>query len=150
MRVNWLAILVAAVADWLLGAVWFTVFANQWRAGIRMPPDQLQEYMAHPFFWPYLVALVCNLVIAYCIARVVAGSETHRLFHGITAGILIGLAAAAAMVTEMVFEVRAGSFILISAGYPLVGSLLMGIILGVWKHKAAPDTQGALKAKPNP
>lgn len=139
MRVNWAAVLVAAVADWLLGAVWFTIFANQWRAGIRMPAEQLQQYMAHPFFWPYLIALVCSFIIAYCIARVVAGSETHGIFRGIVAGILIGLAAAAAMVTEMVFEVRAGSFILISAGYPLVGSILMGIIIGLWRNKPAPD-----------
>jgi Protein of unknown function (DUF1761) len=138
MRVNWLAILIAAIADWLLGAVWFTVFANQWRAGARMAPDE-QQYMAHPFFWPYLISLICNLIIAYCIARVVAGSETHGLFRGIVAGILIGLAAAAAMVTEMVFDVRPGPFILISAGYPLVGSILMGIIIGVWRHKPAPD-----------
>jgi hypothetical protein len=94
--------------------------------------------MAHPFFWPYLIALLCSLVIAYCIARVVAASETHGLLRGISAGILIGLAAAAAMVTEMVFEVRASSFMVISAGYPLVGSILMGIIVGAWRHKTSP------------
>ena len=147
MRLKWAAIMVAAVADWLLGAVWFTVFANQWRAGIRMPADQLQQYMSHPFFWPYLIALVCSIVIAYAIARVVAGSETHGMIRGVIAGILIGLAAAAAMVTEMVFEVRAGSFIVISAGYPLVGSILMGIIIGVWRNKPVPNMQGAAKTK---
>ena len=66
-----------------------------------------------------------------------ASSATHSLFRGIIVGILIGLAAAMAMVTEMVFEIRPGSFILISAGYPLVGCVLMGIIIGVWKPKAS-------------
>jgi len=139
MRVNWAAIMVAAVADWLLGAVWFTVFANQWRAGTRMPADQMQANIAHPNFWPFLVALVASLVMAYVIARVVAMSETHGLIRGIIAGILVGLAAAAAMVTEMVFEIRPGSFILIASGYPLVGSILMGIIIGAWRHKAGAD-----------
>ena len=73
--------------------------------------------------------------MAYVIARLVAGSATHSLFRGIIVGILIGLAAALAMVTEMVFEIRPGSFILISAGYPLVGCILMGIIIGAWKPK---------------
>jgi hypothetical protein len=36
----------------------------------------------------------------------------------------------------MVFEIRAGSFILISAAYPLLGSVLMGIIVGVWKPRS--------------
>jgi Protein of unknown function (DUF1761) len=139
MRVKWAAIMVAAVADWLLGAVWFTVFANQWKAGIRMPADQMQATTAHPNFWPFLIALLCSILIAYAIARVVADSETHGLFRGTIAGILIGVAAAAAMVTEMVFEIRTGSFTLIAAGYPLVGCILMGIIIGAWRSKAVPD-----------
>ncbi|MFZ0311154.1 MAG: DUF1761 domain-containing protein [Candidatus Korobacteraceae bacterium] len=132
---NWLAILLAGVADWLLGAVWFTAFANQWKMGLRMPAEEMQAYMSHPNFWPYLIALLCSFLMAYVIARLVAGSATHTLFRGIIVGILIGLAAALAMVTEMVFEIRPGSFILISAGYPLVGCILMGIIIGAWKPK---------------
>jgi|SRR5580704_3856732 len=135
MRVNWAAIVLAGVVDWLLGAVWFTAFAKQWRAGLRMAPEELQAYMSHPNYWPYLIALLCSILMAYAIARLVGHSQTHGLFRGITVGILVGLAAAVAMITEMVFEIRAGSFILISAAYPLLGCVLMGIIIGVWKPK---------------
>ena len=69
MRVNWTAIGVAAVADWLLGAVWFTTFSKQWQAGLRMSPEELQTYMSHPNFWPYLISLVCSAVMGYVIAR---------------------------------------------------------------------------------
>lgn len=142
MRLNWTAIVVAAAVDWLLAAVWFTVFRNQWQAGLRMSQTELQVYMAHPNFWPYLIALLCNLVMAYAIARMVAGSQTQGLFRGILAGSLIGLAVAAAIITEMVFEYRPGSFVLIAAAYPLLGCVLMGIIIGVWKSKlrAAEDS----------
>ncbi len=135
MRVNWIAILIAGIADWLLGAVWFTAFSKQWQAGLRMSPEELQMYMSHPNFWPYLVALLCSCLMAYAIARLVKGSLTHGLFRGINAGILVGLAAAAAMITEMVFEYRAPAFTLISAAYPLLGCILMGIIIGIWKPK---------------
>ncbi len=137
MRLNWGAIILAGILDWVLGAVWFTAFASQWKAGLRMPAEELQAYMAHPNYWPYLIALLCSLLMAYAIAHLVAGSETHSLFRGITVGILVGFAAALAMVTEMVFEIRAGSFILIGAAYPLLGCILMGIITGVWKPKGA-------------
>jgi hypothetical protein len=140
MRLNWLAIVIAAIVDWLLGAVWFTVFAKQWHAGAPQPEPQAG--MAHPNFWPYLIALLCSLLMAYVIARVVASSQTHGLFRGIATGILVGLAAAVAMVTEMVFEVRTGPFILISAAYPLAGCILMGIIIGAWKPKAVADARG--------
>ena len=136
MRVNWAAILVAGIADWLLGAVWFTAFSKQWQAGLRMSPEELQMYMSHPNFWPYLIALLCSCLMAYVIARLVRNYQTHSLFHGIHAGILVGLAAAVAMITEMVFEYRAPPFMLISAAYPLLGCILMGIIIGAWRPKA--------------
>jgi hypothetical protein len=136
MRLNWLAILVAAIVHWLFGAVWFTVLSKQWQAGLRMSQDELQHYMSHPNFWPYLISFVCNFVIAYVIARVLTAYGSYGLFRGIGTGILIGLVAAMAMITEMSFEIRSSSFMLISALYPLLGSILMGIIIGVWKPKA--------------
>jgi hypothetical protein len=147
MRLNWAAILVAGVADWILGAAWFTAFAKQWRAGLRMAPEELQAYMSHPNFWPYIIALVCSIFIAYVIARLVSTSETHGLFRGISIGILVGLAAALAMITEMVFEMRAGSFILIAAAYPFLGCVLMGIIVGFWKPKGQADLGHIMAAK---
>ena len=142
MRINWAAVLVAAIVHWLLGAVWFTGFANIWTAGLRMAPEELQAAKAHPNFWPYLIALLCNFLLAYAIARLLAGSESHNLFRGISVGMLVGLATAVAMATELVFELRPRSFIMIAAGYPLVGCILMGIILGVWKPKAKPELRG--------
>lgn len=138
MGLNWPAILVAAIADWLLGAVWFTAFSTQWQAGLRMSPEELQAHMAHPDFWPYLVAFLCSALLAYVIARLVASAPSHGIFRGITVGLLVGLGAAVAMVTEMVFEARIPSFILISAAYPLLGCVLMGIIIGAWRRKPVP------------
>ena len=137
MRLNWGAVELAGVADWILGAVWFTAFRAPWQAGTRIPPEELQAYMAHPDFWPYIISLICSILIAYVIARVLSG-RTYTLIHGIGIGILIGLAAAFAMVTEMVFEIRAVSFIMISAAYPLFGCILMGAIVGAWKPRVEP------------
>jgi hypothetical protein len=41
----------------------------------------------------------------------------------------------------MAFELRSSTFMSISAAYPLIGCVLMGIVLGVWKPKGvtAPD-----------
>lgn len=138
MGLNWPAILAAGIADWLLGAVWFTVFSKQWQAGLRMSTEELQAHMAHPNFWPYIVAFLCSVLLAYVIARLAASSSSHGIFRGITVGLLVGLATAVAMITEMVFEARIQSFILISAAYPLLGCVLMGIIVGAWRRKPVP------------
>ena len=133
---NWGAIVLAGVADWILGAVWFTAFRVPWQAGTRIPPEELQVYMAHPNPWPYIVSLVCSILMAYVIAQVLRG-RIHTLIHGIGLGILIGLAAALAMITEMFFEIRAPSFMIISAAYPLLGCILMGAIIGAWRPKGS-------------
>src|ERR1017187_10733257 len=89
MRLNWAAVVVAGIADWILGAVWFTCFRAPWQAGTRIPPEELQAYMAHPNFWPYIVSLICSILIAYVIARGLSGYETRGLLRGIGVGILI-------------------------------------------------------------
>jgi hypothetical protein len=135
MRLNWLAILVAAVVHWILGAVWFTAFSRQWQAGLRMSPEELQAYSSHPNYWPYIISFLCNVILAYAIARVLSIYDHTHLFRGLGVGTLVGLAAAVAMSTELVFELRSPQFIGISAGYPLVGCMLMGMIIGAWKSK---------------
>ncbi len=142
MRLNWAAILLAGIADWLFGAVWFKALSKEWVAGLNMSPEDKRVYLSTPNFWPYIIALLCSILIAYAIAQVVAGSATHSLFRGIGVGVLVGLAAALAMITNMVFEARIASFILISAAYPLLGCILMGIIIGVWKPKRTSDLGG--------
>ena len=136
MRLNWGAILLAGFADWVLAAIWFKAFSNAWIAGLRMAPEELQAYTAHPNPWPYIISLLCSILMAYAIAGLLSRSESHTMFRGISIGMLVGLAAALAMITDMVFEARVLSFIAISAAYPLMGCILMGIIVGIWKPKA--------------
>src|ERR1019366_92176 len=100
-------------------------------------------YMAHPNFWPYIVSPVCSILIPYVIPPVLSGYETRGLLRGSGDGIPIGMAPAVAMNTEMVFEIRPVSFIMISAAYPLLGCILMGIIVGMWKGKAKADLSSA-------
>jgi hypothetical protein len=51
-------------------------------------------------------------------------------------GLVLGFGLAfTAMVTELVFEARSGQFLLIAGGYPVVGCVVMGAILGAWKPK---------------
>jgi len=40
---------------------------------------------------------------------------------------------ASTFATEYVFEARSLQIFVVNTGYPLVGILLMGIILGAWK-----------------
>ncbi len=137
MRVNWAAVGVSGAAYWLLQAGWFKAFSPQWMAGLRMSQEELAYYQAHPNFIPYLIALVCNLILAFIIARVLALGGVWGLIRGFRIGLLVGLVAALAMLTEMHFEMKPWPAIVVSAGAPVAGCALMGMILGAWKPKSA-------------
>jgi uncharacterized protein DUF1761 len=137
-RVNHLAIIIAAVVHFLLGAVWFTAFSAPWRAGLRMSPEEIQRYSSSPSPVPYILSFCCNVLIAYVLAWVITRTGAQTLFRGLLIGLVLGVGiAAAAMATEMAFEMRDAKFIAISAGYPMTGMLLMGAIIGAWKKKPA-------------
>jgi hypothetical protein len=138
MKVNWGAVVLAAIVHFCFGAVWFTTFSKPWQAGTRLSPEELQSYMAHPNFWPYIISFLCSLGMALVISWVMGGYRKYNLFRGIVAGTMVGIVAALAMITEMAFEYRSSTFMFISAAYPLFGSMLMGMIIGVWKPKGVP------------
>jgi hypothetical protein len=137
MRVNWAAVGVSGIVYWLFQAGWFTVFSQAWQNGLRMSAEELAAYKAHPNFIPYVIALVCNLILAFIIARVLTLGGVWGLVRGFRIGLLVGLVAALAMLTEMHFELKPWQFIAVSAGAPVVGCALMGIILGAWKPTLA-------------
>jgi hypothetical protein len=134
--INILAVLLAALVHFGLGAAWFTVFAKPFIAGLRMTEEQVRAASQNMSAGPYVIAFLCNVVIAYAIAWVLVRIGEQNAWRGIAVGSVIGFVAAAAMLTEMAFELRPSSFNLVAAGYPFVGSIIMGAIVGAWKSKA--------------
>lgn len=137
--VNVAAVVIAAVVHFALGAAWFTVLAKPWMAGLRMSEAELKAAQQNPSLMPYLTAFLCNLVLAYAIAWILTRTETQSTATGIKAGTVVGLVAAVAMITEFAFELRTGTFSAIGAGYPLVGCIIMGAIIGAWKKKQSAE-----------
>jgi Protein of unknown function (DUF1761) len=137
MKVNWGAVLLAAIVDFGFGAFWFTTLAHPWRAGLGMSPEELQNWVNHPSPWPRLIAILCSIGMALVISWVMGMACKFSLLRGIVTGLMIGLVAALAMITEMAFEYRSSNFMFIAAAYPLIGCMLMGMVIGVWKPKGA-------------
>jgi hypothetical protein len=135
-KVNPLAVVVAAIVDWLAQAGWFTALSGPYTAGLGITPEQMEASKAHPDPWMYVTALVANLVMALVIAKVISWVGLWSAAGGARVGFILGLGVAfTAMATAYVFEARPLSFILVSAGYPVVGCIIMGAILGAWKPK---------------
>jgi len=136
VRINYLAIVVAAILYFLLGGLWFgKLFNNQWVALEGFKAADLKNI--NPTI-PYIVSMIANLVIAFILALVCATQKADSAVKGAQTGILmgIGFVATTALSTYM-FEGRSFHLYLINEGYPVVGLALMGAVIGAWKKKAA-------------
>jgi uncharacterized protein DUF1761 len=136
MRVNYLAVIVAAIVYWLLGALWYSplLLANRWVALMGKTMEQMKQSGNSPM--PYIIALVCNLVIAYVLALVCNASGATTMAKGASTGILMWLGFVGTItLTTYQFDGRPVALWAINYGYALVGMIIMGAILGAWKKK---------------
>src|SRR6202140_2411205 len=81
--INFVAVLVAAVAAWLASSVWYMSLGRSYQAALGKTPDQCKEEMKKPgAFLPFIYAFVANVIIAWMLAGVLghlgAGQVTLR------------------------------------------------------------------------
>jgi Protein of unknown function (DUF1761) len=135
MKTNYVAVVVAAVAYWLLGALWFGVlFGKQWMALENM--SEAQARSMNPVL-PYMISMLLNLLIAYSVAQVCAWRNANTSGRGASVGVLlwIGIVGPITFTTYM-YEMRPKTLFAINEFYPLAGLVLMGAILGAWTKKS--------------
>jgi hypothetical protein len=136
MRINYPAVVVAAVVYWVLGAVWYAVlFGKPWMALEHITMEQAQN--ANPVV-PYIVSFLLELLIAYSLAQLCIWRNANTPGRGASVGVLvwIGFIGPITYMTYM-FEMRPQTLFAINEFYPLAGLVLMGAILGGWTKKPA-------------
>src|SRR6266542_4389481 len=98
-NVNILAVVVAAVATFLLGAVWYSpvLFAKQWVHAHGYTPEKVEEMKKKGVTRAYAVAAVCYLVMAYVLALLASYTQATSLAQGLWLGFLVWLGFAATL-----------------------------------------------------
>jgi Protein of unknown function (DUF1761) len=134
-RHNPIAILLATLLYFVLGAFWFTAFRQAWLDGIGRTMQQLAATGGSPFFI-YAIALVGAFVLALFLSWLIqiTGKQTTK------GGIFVAVLTWACVVfttwsTEYAFEARSLRILAINTGYILTGMIIMGAVLGGWKKK---------------
>ena len=136
MKPNYVAVFVAALAYWLLGALWFAVlFSKPWMALEHITPEQASGM--NPVA-PYIISFILNLVIAFVLAQLCAWRNASTAARGAALGILIWIGFVGPITySTYMYEMRPKELFAINEFYPLVGLCLMGAILGAWTRKTA-------------
>src|SRR5437879_6716316 len=135
-NVNILAVIVAAVATFILGAVWYSpvLFAKQWMQAHGYTPEKLEEMKRRGVTRAYAVSVLCYLVMAYVLALLASYTQAVSFAQGLWLGFLVWLGFAATIgLTGHVFSHKPIAAWVIDAGYQLAYLLIMSVVLALWR-----------------
>ena len=135
IRHNPAAIAVATLVYFFLGGAWFTLFMNPWLAGIGRTMEELKASGVPPWLG-YVVALVMTSILAIVLSWLIQATGPQTAVRGLKIAALLWLGFVfTTWATEYAFEARSLSILAVNTGYPLIGMLLMGLVLGGWRAK---------------
>jgi len=135
LGINYLAVLVAAVATYALGMLWYSpvVFGKTWQASQGLTPDQAAA-MQRNAGRAYAVTFVCWLLMALAVAILVHRIGVTMLIGGVKLGLVCWAGVAFPIgLSGLMFSGKRTAGFLIETGYQLVSLLGMGIILTLWR-----------------
>lgn len=132
---NWIAIIVAAVAIFGIGFLWYgMIFKNAWMAETGMTEEKANEGNMAVTFGVSLIFAIMVAIFLYEFVWHVDQPEFHTFKHGAFHGALVGLfVVLPALGTNALYEQQSRKYILINVGYWVVSLAVMGGILNIWR-----------------
>jgi len=130
-NLNWLAIIVAAVSAFGLGALWYSplLFSKRWmkESGVTRE-DAENTNMTKTFGLSFILSVLASFFLAMFI-----GADAGAAF-GALAGFMAGLGwVFTFMGIIYLFEQKSLAHFLINSLYSVAALTLMGFIIGIWQ-----------------
>ncbi len=132
-ELNWLAVLGAAVAYFVLGGLWYSpaAFGKPWMRAAGIEPD-----VEGPGAAVYIAPLVGCIVAAIATGMLVVATGSDEVGDGIVLGLVTGIGFALTLIgTTAMFEPskpNAALWGVITGGYHAVGFMIMAVVVSVW------------------
>lgn len=126
--VNWLAVAVAALAYYLLGALWFTpLFGDAWDRAVGHSRHGTDRFPTRYYTTP----LASAIVVASAIAVLVEAADLSTTIEAAALGSVLGIGYAAVSVNNAVAPNVPRPFLLgaITGGYHLVGAVVVAAVV---------------------
>jgi len=133
LGINYLAVIVAAVAAFVVSTVWYIVFGKEMMKLQGVKPDAMTD-MDKPQPWKILVEIVRSLVVAYVLARFVVLLGVVEWMGAVQLGVWVWIGfPITLLVGSVIWENIPWKLAAIHAGDWLVKILFIVVILGVWR-----------------
>ena len=133
LNIHWIAVLAAALAYFLLGAIWYTaLFGKKWQSynsAVMATPDA-KKGAATVMVISFLMMFVCAFGLALIITRL----DVSGWLSGLKIGIITGICfSATAIHISYMYEKRPLGLHLINGLYNVAGNVIAAIIISCWR-----------------
>jgi hypothetical protein len=132
-HLNWLAIVVAGVAYFALGAIWYSaLFRKSWvkASGVNVNDPNMKKGVAGMM----LTSLVLMIIACLGLALFMSHISPQNWMTGVKAGLVAGLCFSVTGISiSYLYEKKPLSLHLINGAYHTIGCVIAGIILAMWK-----------------
>ena len=127
---NWLAILVATVAGFMIGGVWYgPLFGKAWMNALGKTEDDIEPTPA-----PFIISFITSAVTAIVLAALLPALGITSAVNGALFGLAMGIGfIATAMGSDAAFCGWPTALWAIQAGYRVTYTVVMGAILAAWR-----------------
>jgi hypothetical protein len=130
LHFNHLAILVAALIQWILGALWYSLlFAKPWMALTGHTKGERPKGAIFAMAWSFIGGLILSFVLAHIVLWSGASGFGWGAFIGFICWFGFVFAPLSA---EALYEQRPFKLLAINTGYWLAALLISGGLLAAW------------------
>jgi hypothetical protein len=124
--INFLAVLVAAVAGWLVGAVWYGVLGRQWMAALGRSEDARRSI-------PMIIAFIAQIIMATMLAGLIGHLGPLNVERGVVSGVLVWFGfVITTIAVANAFQQRKPMLTIIDGGHWLAVLVVQGAIIGAF------------------
>jgi hypothetical protein len=133
LHLNIWPLLVSALILWILGAAWYSppLFAKPWMAALSITPDPSNK---KSLLAGMIASFVGDFILALALAHIIGWAHANSVHWGAFIGFLVWLGFfVAPNYPQGIYERRPFKLFAINNGYWLVGLLIVGVLLAVWR-----------------
>ena len=131
-QINWLAVLAAGVAYFLLGAIWYSLlFKNAWirASGVNPNDPNMKTGVAGIMFTSLVLMIIASIGLALLLTKI----PSAGWMTGLKLGLVVGICFSATGISiSYLYEKKPFGLHLINGLYHIVGCAIAGIVLTAW------------------
>lgn len=131
--INYIAVIIATLAGFGLGAVWYMVLGRAWMRALGKTEDEISRDQGAAKALPFIIALVALFVMALMLAGLMGHLGDVSVRGGVISGLFVWIGfVITTMGVNHAFNGASPKLTLIDGGHWLAVLLIMGAVIGAF------------------